>query len=165
MRDSYKRFIKTWIRFANPWIRIDSQVTNPDLKRFVSYRGSQILTLKDSFRIVITNPVNFRKIRPVFTNPTNPYESLRILTNPYESLRILTNPYESLVLWHLRILKFWIRESGFANPNLKDSYRGFDSQTFFQKIRIVDLFRKTKNLKRFDSFRFVRIRVRIPHPY
>ena len=125
-----------------PWIRIDSQVTNPDLKRFVSYRGSRILTLEDSFRIVITNPVNFRKIRPVFTNP-----------------------YESLVLWHLRILKFWIRESGFANPNLKDSYRGFDSWTFFQKIRIVDSFRKTKNLKRFDSFRFVRIRIRIPHPY
>ena len=24
MRDSYKRFVKTWIRFANPWIRIDS---------------------------------------------------------------------------------------------------------------------------------------------
>ncbi len=84
MRDSYKRFVKTWIRF-------DSQVTNPDLKRFVSYRGSRILTLKDSFRIVITNPVNFRKIQPVFTNPTN--------------------PYQSLVLWHLRILKFWIRES------------------------------------------------------
>ncbi len=24
MRDSYKRLVKTWIRFANPWIRIDS---------------------------------------------------------------------------------------------------------------------------------------------
>jgi hypothetical protein len=24
MRDSYKRFVKTWIRFANPWIRIVS---------------------------------------------------------------------------------------------------------------------------------------------
>ncbi len=24
MRDSYKRFVKTWIRFANPWIRFVS---------------------------------------------------------------------------------------------------------------------------------------------
>jgi hypothetical protein len=29
----------------------------------------------------------------------------------------------------------------------------------------VDLFRGNKNLKLLDSFRFVRIRIRIPHPY
>ncbi len=60
MRELYKRFVKTWIRFANPWIhfvlwsliltpkrfvsfcdheswiRIISWITNPDFKRFVS---------------------------------------------------------------------------------------------------------------------------------
>ncbi len=46
-----------------------------------------------------------------------------------------------------------------------------DSRIRTLRIRIVDSFRKTKNLKRFDSLdqkpqkiRFVRIRVRIPHP-
>ena len=29
LRDSYKRFVKTWIRFANPWIRTVSWITNP----------------------------------------------------------------------------------------------------------------------------------------
>ena len=43
MRESYKRFVNPWIRFTNPWIRIDLKVTNPDLKRFDSYPGSQIL--------------------------------------------------------------------------------------------------------------------------
>jgi hypothetical protein len=76
LRDSYKRFVKTWIRFANPWIRTVSWITNPDFKRFVSYRGSRILTLKDSFRIVSHKSSQFSKIHPFFTNPTNPYESL-----------------------------------------------------------------------------------------
>ncbi len=49
LQDSYTRFVKTWIRFANPWIRTVSWITNPDFKRFVSYRGSRILTLKDLF--------------------------------------------------------------------------------------------------------------------
>ncbi len=65
-------------------------VTNPDSKKvrfvlydtipgFVSYNGSQIQLGKDSFCIVHTNPANFQKIRPVFTNPTNLVKiSLRI---------------------------------------------------------------------------------------
>jgi hypothetical protein len=84
MRESYKRFVKTWIRFVNPWIRIDLKVTNPDLKRYDSYRRSQIQILKDSVCIMITNPVNFQKIQPVFMNPTNPHKSLVLKhqTNP-----------------------------------------------------------------------------------
>ncbi len=61
--------------------------TNPDFKKvcfvpyemnpgFVSYRGSQILTLKDSFRIVSHENQSIFEDSPVFTNPTNPYESL-----------------------------------------------------------------------------------------
>ncbi len=38
----------------------------------------------------ITNPANFQKIRPVFTNPMNPHESSRILTNPHEFSRIFS---------------------------------------------------------------------------
>jgi hypothetical protein len=56
----------------------------------------------------------------------------------------------------------WIR---FVTQFSKDSFRGFVSWRNFQKIRFVDSICKTKNLKRFDSFRFGRIRIRIPHPY
>jgi|LakMenE18May11ns_1017448.scaffolds.fasta_scaffold6105808_1 hypothetical protein len=39
-----------------------------------------------------------------------------------------------------------------------------DLYTFFQKFCIMDLIRKAKNIKLLDSFRFRRIRERIPHP-
>ncbi len=92
-------------------------------------------------------------------NPTNPHKSLlhRQTTNPYESWgpdsRIPT-VYKRFVSW----IRFVVRCS-------KDSFRGFVLYNGVQKIRFVDSFRKTKNLKRFDSFRFGRIRIRIPHPY
>jgi UDP-galactopyranose mutase len=110
LRDSYKRFVKTWIRTVS-WI------TNPDFKRFVSYRGSRILTLKDS---LVTNPVNFQRFARFYES----YRSLRILSTiaQNESLKIEIRESESL-----QILKLQIRESRFANPNLKDSYRGFVS--------------------------------------
>jgi hypothetical protein len=84
MRESYKRSVKTCFFFANPWIRINSKVTHPDLKRFNSYHGSQILIKKNLVCIVIMNPVNFQNILPVFTNPTNLHESLVLWqeTNP-----------------------------------------------------------------------------------
>jgi hypothetical protein len=68
---------------------------------------------------VITNPVNFQKIRPCFHESN---ESLQILSTmaQNESLKIEIRKSKSL-----RIPKLWIRESGFANPNLKDLYRGF----------------------------------------
>ncbi len=140
MRDSYKRFVKTWIRFANPWIRFANpwirtvlwpQILTP--KRFDSYPTIQILRILDSYRIVdhkswlqkigfeslVTNSVNFQR----FTCFYESNESLRILSTiaQNESFKIEIRESESL-----QILKFWIRESGFANPNLKDSYRGFD---------------------------------------
>jgi hypothetical protein len=131
MRELYKRFVKTWIRFSNPWIcivswsriltpkRFDSCLTKWILDLF-SYRGSQILTLKDFFESLITNPVNFQRFACFYESN----ESSRILSTiaQNKSLKIEIRESESL-----RILKFWTRESGFANPNLKDSYRGFDS--------------------------------------
>jgi hypothetical protein len=62
-------------------------IPNPDSKKvcfvpyktnpgFVLYRGSRILSLKDSFRIVNHESSQFSKIRLFFMNPTNPYESL-----------------------------------------------------------------------------------------
>ncbi len=104
-------------------------VKNPDSKkiRFVSWLpnltssgsgfASPILKDSDSW---IQFGTHFSKIRPVFTNPTNPYESVWILTNPYESLvyrRTLNKP-ESV----------WILGFGFTNPYC------------FQKIHFVDLF-------------------------
>jgi hypothetical protein len=128
MRESYKRFVKTWIRSQSVWVR------------FVEF---------------------FDKIRPFFTNPTNP-------TNPHESLlhRRTTNPYkswdpDSQIPTVFKRFVSWIR---FVLRCSKDSFRGFVLCYGVQKICFVDSFRKTKNLKRFDSFRFGRIRVRIPHP-
>ena len=64
----------------------------------------------------------------------------------------------------LQIFKVRICESGFVSPNPKDLHRGFVSWICFWKIRFVDSFRANKNLKLLDSFQFVRIRIRIPHP-
>ena len=82
--------------------------TNPANPGFVLFRGSWILTLKDSFRIVSHESSQFLKIR-LF---------LRILSTiaQNESLKIEICESESL-----RILKLRIRKSEFANPNLKDS--------------------------------------------
>ncbi len=115
-------------------------ITNPG---FVSYRGSRILTLKDLFRIVSHESSQFSKIRLFL-------RILRILSTKArnESLKIEIRESESL-----RILKLWTRESGFANPNLKDSFRGFVSWIRFWKIRFVDSFCANKNLKLLDSFR------------
>jgi hypothetical protein len=133
MRDSYKRFVKTWIRFANPWVRtvLWPQILTP--KRFDSYPTIRILRILDSYRIVdyeswlqkigfeslVTNSVNFQRFACFYESN----ESLWILSTiaQNESLKIEIRESESL-----RILKFWIRESGFENPNLKDSYHGFD---------------------------------------
>jgi hypothetical protein len=72
--------------------------------------------------------------------------------NPYESwgpdLQIPT-VFKRFVSW----IRFVLRCS-------KDLFCGFDSYYGVQKIRFVDLFRKIKNLKRFDLFRLGRIRVR-----
>ncbi len=152
LRDSYKRFVKTWICFANPWISTVSWITNPDFKRFVSYRESRIQSIFKRFVSRIHFADSFRdafsKDSTNLTNPTNPHESLVLQT--YESIRILY---------------FRIRESSQFS---KDSFRGFVSWirfvTQFTNTRFVDSIRKTKNLKRFDSFHFRRIRIRIPHP-
>ena len=93
-QDSYKRFVKTWICFANPWIRTVSRITNPDFKRFVSYRESQIQSIFKRFVSRIRFVTHFQKIQRI-------REILRILTNP--QYYRLTNPYKSCT-------------SGFANP-------------------------------------------------
>ncbi len=94
MRELYKSFRESMDSYC-----IVSM--NPDFKKvwflpydmnlgFVSYHGSRIWIWKDSFCIVHTNPANFQKIWPVFTNPTNPYKSSRILVH-----RSSTNPNKS----------------------------------------------------------------------
>jgi hypothetical protein len=50
-------------------------ITNPG---FVSYGGSRILTLKDSFRIVNTNPVNFQRFALRILSTIARNESLKI---------------------------------------------------------------------------------------
>ncbi len=70
-----------------------------------------------------------------------------------KSLKIQIRKSESLL-----ILKVWTHKSGFMKPNLKDSYRGFNSQTFLKKIRIVDSICKANNSNYsicFDSEGFV----------
>ena len=68
-----------------------------------------------------------------------------------------------------RFVKTWIRfanpdPSGFQKIRFVDSFRDAIFIRFVSWIRFVDSFRKKKKSKRFVSFRFGRIRVRIPHP-
>ncbi len=72
LRESYKRFVKTWIRFMNPWICIVScsRILTP--KRFNPCLTKQILDLyrivyhksglkKIRFKLWIMNPANFQR--------------------------------------------------------------------------------------------------------
>ncbi len=158
MWELYKRFVKTWIRFANPWIRSqsvwvcwginpDSYVMNPDLQNESIYGVQRFVS-----------QTVFDKIRPFFTCPTNPHKSLqhRRTTNPYKSWGLdwrIPTVFKRFVSW----IRFILRCS-------KDSFLGFNWYYGVQKICFVDSFHKTKNLKRFNSFRFGRICVRILHP-
>jgi hypothetical protein len=165
----YKRFVKTWICFTNPWIRFVSWSRILTPKRFVLCLKKRILDSnrivdheswlkKICFELLITNPVNFQR----FTCFYESNKSLRIFSTTAQNKSVKIEICESE---SLQILKFRIRKSGFVNPNLKDSFRGFDSRCNFQKIRFVDSFRKKKKSKRFVSYWFGRIRVQIPHPY
>ncbi len=100
MWDSYKRFVKTWIFFCESMDSYRIVTTNPDSKKvrfvpydtnpanpgFISYRGSQILTFKDLFRIVSHESSQFSKIRLFL-------RIQRILRNPqyYSTKQILKN--------------------------------------------------------------------------
>ncbi len=136
-RDSYKRFVKTWIRFANPWICTVLWITNPDFKRFVLYRGSRILTLKDSFRIVSHKSSHFQKIHfadsfrdAIFKRfdesdeSDEYYESSRILSTI--DLRIHTNPVlpDSWIPTVFKRFVLWIR---FVDSIINYPYRNLDS--------------------------------------
>ena len=102
-------------------IRFVSWITNPNLKKFGSYRDHE--------------SSQFSKDSTCFHESN---KSLWILSTmaQNESLKIEIRESESL-----QILKLWIRESGFANPNLKDLYRGFVSE------------KKNSQITRFVSFR------------
>ncbi len=147
MRDSYKRFVKTWIRFANPWIVLyrsheswlqkDSFCFVIDESGFVSYRGSQILHVFKRFVSWIRFVDWFSKDSTCFHES---YESLRILST------IARNESESL-------------RFGFANPDswlrtlkirIVDSFCGFVFERFVSWIRFVQT--KISNYSiRFDS--------------
>ena len=137
--------------------------TNPG---FVSYRGSRILTWKDSFRIVDHESSYFQKIRFAdsfrdaifkrFDESDESYESSRILSKI--DLRIHTNPVlpDSRIQSIFKRFVSWIR---FVLRCSKDSFRGFVSWRNFQKIRFVDSFRDAI-FKRFVSWiRFVRPKI------
>ncbi len=56
MRDSYKRFVKTWIRFATPWIRFVSYESNESLRILSTIARNESLKLEiresESLRIL-----------------------------------------------------------------------------------------------------------------
>ena len=140
--------------------------TNPG---FVSYRGSRILTWKDSFRIVDHESSHFQKIRFAdsfrdaifkrFDESDESYESSRILSTI--DLRIHTNPVlpDSRIQSIFKRFVSWIR---FVLRCSKDSFRGFVSWRNFQIPVSWIRFVRPKISK--DSIRFGRIRIRIPHP-
>ncbi len=161
MRESYKRFVKTWIRFANPWIHFVSWSRILTPKRFVLFHDH-----KSWIRIVswITNPAIFKRfiLRIRFVTQFS-----KDSTNPHESLVLWheTNPYEStLADSRIRTLKIRFVDS-FRRLHHKLPVSWFGFVEIFSNTRFVDSIRKTKNLKRFDLFCFGRIRIRIPHPY
>ncbi len=128
MRDSYKRFVKTWIRFANPWIRTISWLRILTSKRFVSCLTKRILDLyrivdheswlsKIRFESLVTNPVNFQRFACF-------YKSLQILSTiaRNESFKIEIRKSESL-----QILKI----------SIVDLFHGFVFERFVSWIRFV----------------------------
>ncbi len=137
MRESYKRLVKTWIRFVL-WPRILTP------KRFISYcdwrirlhrfanPDSRVRSLK--IRIVDSfHDLNFQ-IFDLFS------QIQWILTNPHESWQILSTIAQNESLR--------IQAGGLANPDLR-------IQTL--QIRIADLFRRPF-FKRFVSWvRFVEL--------
>jgi hypothetical protein len=86
MRESYKRFVKTWIHFGN--IHFDLWTTNLDVKRFVLVCGPQIQISKGSYRIVDHESSQFSKGSTNPINPMNPHESLVL----YTKLILTNNP-------------------------------------------------------------------------
>ncbi len=134
MRESYKRFVKTWIRFANPWIcfNLICQFSKDSFHGFVSLCNFQKIRFVDSFCVAI------------FKRFDKSYKSSRILGTIGQ-----TNPSES---------------SGFQKICFVDSFRPTAFKRFVSWIRFVTQFSKIKNLKLLDSFCIGRIRVRIPHP-
>ncbi len=128
--DSY-RFVDHESGLKKIWFV--SWITNPNLKRFGSYRDHE--------------SSQFSKDSTCFHESN---ESLQILSTMErnQSLKIEIRKSESLQILKLRICK-----SRFANPNLKDLYRGFVSEI------------KNSQITRFVSFCFGRIRIWIPHPY
>ncbi len=148
MRESYKRFVKTWIRIV---------VTNPDSKKicfvlWLTNPTSQIC--KSGFASPILKDSNcgfdswpeLPKIRPVFTNPMNPHESWRILSTiaQNKSLQIqavgLANPDSQI--WTLKI-------------RIADSI----CIAFFHKICIVDSFCRPVFQRFISWIRFVRSKI------
>jgi hypothetical protein len=125
MRESYKRFVKTWIRFANPCI----VVTNPTSQ--IRKSGFASPNLKDSNCGFVSWP-ELPKIQPVFTNPTNPHESWRIL---------------STIAWNISLQ---IQAGGFANP---------DSRIWTLKICIANLFCRPVFQRFVLWIRFVRSKI------
>ncbi len=158
MRESYKRFVKKWIRFV-----LIRQFSKDSILGFISWRSFQKICFVDSFRGFVS------WIRFVMQFSKDSFRGF-VLWRNFQKIRriqrILTNPSESFGFGFANPLVFkrfvsWIC---FVTQFSKDSFRGFVSWRNFQKIHFVDSFRKTKNLKLLDSFRFGRIRVRIPHP-
>jgi hypothetical protein len=135
MQESYKRLVKTWICFANPWIRLvsSSQILTP--KRFVSYRDWRIRLHRFASLIlkVSNRDLNFQRF--------NLFSRIQ---------QILTNHYESrLADSQIRTLKI----------RIADSIRRIFFKRFVSWIRIV----RPKTSK--DLIQFGRIRVWFPHPY
>ncbi len=79
MLESYKRFAKIWIHFANPWICTVSNCALRNKSGFISYRGSQILNDFKRFVLWIRFIDWFFKDLTCFHESN---ESSQILTNP-----------------------------------------------------------------------------------
>ncbi len=60
MRESYRRVVKMWIRFANPWIHFDliCQFSEDSICRFILSYGAQKIHFLDSFRDTIFKRFN-----------------------------------------------------------------------------------------------------------
>ncbi len=158
MRESYKRFVKTWIRFANTdseghesgsfWFSKDS------FRGFVSWRNFHKIRFMDSFRDTIF--IRFVLWIRFVTHFNETNESWRILANLYYINVLWMEVKDSRILLFFKRFVSWIR---FVLRCSKDSFRGFVSSYGVQKIRFVDSFCDTIFVRFVSWIRFVRPKI------
>ncbi len=175
MRESYKRFVKTWICFANPWICFVSWPRILTPKRFVlycdwriwlhrfEYPDSQVRSLKIQIVDSISD-LNFQRfdlfsrIQQILTNPDKfstiaQNKSLQIqagrLANPDSRIQTLKVCFADSIcraFFKRFILWIWLVRPKISNYSICYQWSGFLNMYLFVQIFYLDSKSLTVNL-------------------